>query len=108
LSVTDNAGNAVFLHVSASSERQECGNKSELKKGTKRDILKHHDVYVSVCLVVLFHVVLFHTVSGHIYTFTSYYLSEYHIKTTNKTPPQIILYTRHTKRHTLEKWKFQD
>jgi len=43
LSVADNAGDAVLLHVSASSERQECGNKSELKKTTKRETLKQHD-----------------------------------------------------------------
>jgi len=81
LSVTDNAGDAVLLHVSASSERQKCGNKSGLKKITKHDILKHHDVYVS-----FFVVVLFHRVSGYTFTVTSYFTSEYHIKTTNKTP----------------------
>jgi hypothetical protein len=32
LSVLDNAGDAVLLHVSPSSERQEYGNKTELKK----------------------------------------------------------------------------
>jgi hypothetical protein len=32
MSVADNAGNAVLLHVSASSERQEWGNKTGLKK----------------------------------------------------------------------------
>jgi hypothetical protein len=40
LSVADNAGDAVLLHVSASSERQEFGNKSGLKKGTKYEIYK--------------------------------------------------------------------
>jgi len=44
LSVADNAGDAVLLHVSASSETQECGNKSGLKKRTKHEILKQHDV----------------------------------------------------------------
>ena len=103
MSVADNAGDAVFFHVSASSERQECGNKTEIKKATKREILKQHDVYVSVCLIVLFRVVLFHTVSGHIYIFTSNYLPNITLKQQTKHLPQIILYTRHTKMHTLEK-----
>jgi hypothetical protein len=46
LSVADNARDVVLLHVSATSERQECGNKTELKKTKKHEILKHHDVYV--------------------------------------------------------------
>jgi hypothetical protein len=54
-SVADNAGNTILLHVFASSERQECGNQTELKKRTKHEILKHHDVYVSFFLVGLFH-----------------------------------------------------
>jgi hypothetical protein len=46
LSVADNAGDAVLLHVSASSERQEFGNKIGLKKRrTKHHILQHIDVY---------------------------------------------------------------
>jgi hypothetical protein len=45
LFVADDAGDAVLLHVSASSERQECGNKTGLKKRTKHEILKHHNVY---------------------------------------------------------------
>jgi hypothetical protein len=31
LPVADNARDVVLLHVSASSERQECGNKTEIK-----------------------------------------------------------------------------
>jgi hypothetical protein len=35
LCVADNAGDAVLLHVSASSERQECGNETgAMKKET--------------------------------------------------------------------------
>jgi len=80
LSVADNAWDAVFFHVFASSERQECGNKTGPKQRTKHETLKHHDVYVSLCIAVLFH-----KVSGYTFTFTSYFMSEYHIKTTNKT-----------------------
>jgi hypothetical protein len=41
LTVADNARDAVFLHVSASSERQECGIKIGLiKKKTKQVALK--------------------------------------------------------------------
>jgi hypothetical protein len=80
LSVADNAGDAVFLHISASSERQEWGNKTRLKKRTKHEILKHHDVYAS-----FFVVVLFHRLSGYTLTVTSYFTSEYHIKTKHKT-----------------------
>jgi len=43
LYVADNAGDAVILHVSASSEGQECGKETKLKKRTKHEILKHHD-----------------------------------------------------------------
>ena len=80
MSVADNAGDAVLLHVPASSERQECGKKTELKEKRKREILKHHDVNVSFCFVVLFH-----RLSGYTFTFTLGVMSEYHIKTTNKT-----------------------
>ena len=80
MSAADNARDAVLLHVFASSERQECGNKTGLKTRTNHEILKHYDVNVSLCIVVLFH-----TVSGYTFTFTSYFMSEYHIKTTNKT-----------------------
>jgi hypothetical protein len=55
LPVSDNARDVVLLHVSASSERQECGNKTELKKTKIHEKLKHHDVYVSFFLVGLFH-----------------------------------------------------
>jgi predicted MFS family arabinose efflux permease len=82
LSVADNAGDAVFLHVFASSERQEWGNKTGLKKRTKREILKHHDVYVSFNIVVLFH-----GGSWYTFTFTSYFVSDYHIKTKTKHTP---------------------
>ena len=44
MSVADNARDADFLHVSASSERQGCRNKTELKKRSKHEILKFHDV----------------------------------------------------------------
>jgi len=37
LSVADNAGDAVLLHVSDSSERQECGNKTGIKKRTEHE-----------------------------------------------------------------------
>jgi hypothetical protein len=41
LFVTDSARDAVLLHVSASSEGQECGDETEkLKERTKRQILK--------------------------------------------------------------------
>jgi hypothetical protein len=86
LSVADNARDAVFLHVSASSEKQERRNETEIKKRTKHEILKHHDVYVSLCIVVLFH-----SVSGYTFTFTSYFMSDYHIKTKTKQLSQIIL-----------------
>ena len=65
----------------------------------KHEILKHHDVYVSFWIVVLFH-----RVSGYTFTFTSYFMSDYHIKTKTKYLPQIILYPRHTKMCMLEKW----
>jgi len=81
LSVADNAGDAVLLHVSAPSERQEWGNKSGLKKRTKHEISKHHDVCGSFCIVVLFH-----KVSWYTFIFTSCFMSENHIKTTNETP----------------------
>jgi len=81
LSVADNAGDAVLLHVSASNERQECGEKTGLKKRTKREILKHHNVCVSFCIVVLFH-----SITGYTFIFTSCFMSECHIKTTNKSP----------------------
>jgi len=79
LSASDNAGDPVLLHVFASSERKEFGNETRLKKRTKHQTLKHHDVYVSLCIVVLFH-----RVSGYTFTFTSYFMSEYYIKTTSK------------------------
>jgi hypothetical protein len=42
LSVADNATDAVLLHVSASSERQEWRNKTTaMTKTTKRHVLKH-------------------------------------------------------------------
>jgi len=71
LSVTDNARDSVFLHVLASNERQECRNKTGLKKRRKHDILKQHDVCVSIRIVVLFH-----TESGYTFTFTSYFMSD--------------------------------
>jgi len=37
-------------------------------------------IYVSLRMAVLFH-----KVSGYTFTFISYFMSEYHIKTTNKT-----------------------
>ena len=44
LCVPDNARDAVLLHVSASSERQEQRNKSgAMKKTTERHILTHRD-----------------------------------------------------------------
>jgi hypothetical protein len=50
LSVADNAGDAVLLHVSASSEKQGSGNKTSLKKeGTQRQILKLSYFYGAVC-----------------------------------------------------------
>jgi len=43
-SVVDNARDAVFLHVSASSERQEWGNETgAMTKTTERHILTHND-----------------------------------------------------------------
>jgi len=39
LSASDNARDAVFLHVFASSERQECGNKTGPKQRTKHETL---------------------------------------------------------------------
>jgi hypothetical protein len=98
LSIADNARDAVLLHVFASGERQECKNKTGLKKNTKFEILKHHDVYVSFCIVVLFH-----RVSGYTFTITSYFKSDHHIKTKTKHLPQIILYSRHSKMQMLEK-----
>jgi len=73
LSVADNAGDAVFLLVSASNERPECGIKAELKKGTKPEILKQQDVLVSFCIVVLFH-----RYSGHTFIFTRDLMSDCH------------------------------
>ena len=55
MSVADNARDAYLLHVSSSNERQECGNNTGLKQGTKHDILKFYDVCVSFSIVVLFH-----------------------------------------------------
>ena len=55
MSVADNAGDAVLLYVSASNERQECGNETGPKQRTKHETLKHHNVYVSLCTAVLFH-----------------------------------------------------
>jgi hypothetical protein len=101
LSAADNARDAVLLHVFASSERQECGNKGGLKKRTNHENLKHSEVYVSSCIVVLFH-----TVSGYTFTFISYIMSEYHIKTKTKHLPQIILYSRHNKMRMSEKLSF--
>jgi hypothetical protein len=95
LSIADNARDAVLLHVSPSNERQECENKTGLKKNTKFEILKHHDVYVSFCTVVLFH-----RVPG--YTFTSRRILSLIITLKIKLP-QIILYPRHTKMDMLEK-----
>jgi len=46
LSVADNAGDAVLLHVSAASERQEFGNKTGLKERTKHQFIKHSDIHV--------------------------------------------------------------
>jgi hypothetical protein len=46
LSVADNAGDAVLLHVSAASEGQEFGNQTGLKNRTKHQIIKHSDVHV--------------------------------------------------------------
>jgi hypothetical protein len=41
LSVADNEGDAVLLHVSASNERQECENKLGLKKQrAKHQVIK--------------------------------------------------------------------
>jgi len=80
LSVTDNAGDAVFLHVFASNERQECRNKTGLKKRRKHEILKQHDVCVSIRIVVLFH-----RLSGHTFTFTSYFCATNTLKETQKT-----------------------
>jgi len=46
LCVADNAGDAVLLHVSAESERQECGNnKGLMKKEIKQRILKLRHTY---------------------------------------------------------------
>jgi hypothetical protein len=44
LSVADNARDAVLLHVSASSERQERGNETGLMKKKTEQILTHGDV----------------------------------------------------------------
>jgi len=45
LSVADNARDAVFVHVSASSERQECGNETgAITKTTEQTTLTHSDV----------------------------------------------------------------
>ena len=47
LSVADIARDAVLLHVSASSERQEQGNETgAVKKTTERHILTHSDACV--------------------------------------------------------------
>jgi hypothetical protein len=44
LCVADNARDAVLLHVSVASERQECGNKPGLNKRTKHETLKLQDI----------------------------------------------------------------
>ena len=44
LSVADNARDAVFLHVSASSERQECGNATgAMTKTTELPVFTYSD-----------------------------------------------------------------
>jgi hypothetical protein len=51
LSVADRARGDVILHVSVSSEGQEWGDETEqMKKGTKRQILKINYVYGSISL----------------------------------------------------------
>ena len=97
MSVADNAGDSVFLHVPASSERQESGNKTGLKKRKKHLILKHSDVHVAFLFLDLFH-----TAPGYNFTFTSYFMSKYHIKTQTEHLVQINLYARHTKMYVLE------
>jgi hypothetical protein len=58
LSVADNEGDAVILHVPASSERQGCGNKTWLKKKRKKANLKTQS-----CLWIYFDVSLYNIVS---------------------------------------------
>ena len=98
LSVADNAGDDVLLHVSAPSERKECGNKSGIKKRTKYEILKLEDFYVSFCIVVLFH-----TVSGYTFILPSCLCPKNTLKEQSKHLPKIICYSRHTKMHILKK-----
>jgi hypothetical protein len=51
-SVADNARDAVLLHVSASSERQEWGNETgKMLKRTEHQILAHNEVCVPILLV---------------------------------------------------------
>jgi hypothetical protein len=100
LSVTDNAGDAVLLYVSASNERQKCGNKTGPKLRTKHETLKHHNVDVTLSIVVLFH-----RLPGYTFTFTSYFKSDITLKKQTKHPLQIIFYSRHTKIHMLENMK---
>jgi len=87
LSVADNARDAISLHVSASSERQECRTKAGIKKRSKHEILKFHNVYASFG-----NVVIFRRGTGYTFTFPSYFVSDCHITTKTKHFPQIILY----------------
>ena len=53
LSVADNARDAVLLHVSASSEGQEWGNKTgSMTKRAKHQILANSEVCVPIVLLV--------------------------------------------------------
>jgi len=91
LSVADNARDAVLLHVSASSERQEWRNEATaMKKTTERHILTHSDVcgHSVLCFYKIEHVVFqvtqqitSHTLTVNI-TVTFLLDAEYQKKTT--------------------------
>jgi hypothetical protein len=55
LSVADNARDDVFLHVSTSSERQQCGKETgAMIKRTKHQILANSEVCVPILLLAPF------------------------------------------------------
>jgi hypothetical protein len=54
LSVADNAGDAVFLYVSASSERQECGNKTGIIRKKKKTTELKIQGYIYIILYCSF------------------------------------------------------
>ena len=68
MSVADNERDAVLLHVSASSERQN-GKRNRIKEENTLNLKTPHD-YVTFLQVIL---------AGYTVTFTSYLMSDYHI-----------------------------